>query len=117
MYPARARSPPIPPARGRSSADTYHRVVLDALAIVQARMSSTRFPGKSVAEVGGEPMLALLVRRLQRARELDRIVVATSVDPADDRVQEVAAQVGVHVHRGSLEDVLSRFVGAAKGHA
>jgi spore coat polysaccharide biosynthesis protein SpsF len=86
------------------------------LAIVQARMSSTRLPGKSLAEIEGEPMLALLLRRLQRASELQRVVVATSTEPADDRIEEVARQVGTDVYRGALDDVLARFVGAAAGH-
>jgi spore coat polysaccharide biosynthesis protein SpsF len=88
-----------------------------ALAIVQARMSSVRLPGKSVAEIEGEPVLALLLRRLQRASELQRIVVATSAEPADDRIEEVARQVGSNVYRGALDDVLARFVGAAAGHS
>jgi spore coat polysaccharide biosynthesis protein SpsF (cytidylyltransferase family) len=87
-----------------------------ALAIVQARMSSTRLPGKSVAVIGGEPMLALLLRRLQRVRELQRIVVATSTEPSDDTIEEVAGEVGTGVYRGALDDVLTRFEGAASGH-
>jgi spore coat polysaccharide biosynthesis protein SpsF len=90
--------------------------VAGALAIVQARVSSTRLPGKSVANIVGEPMLVLLLRRLQRARELERIVVATSTDSADDRVEEVAKEVVSDIHRGPLDDVLARFVGAAAGH-
>jgi spore coat polysaccharide biosynthesis protein SpsF (cytidylyltransferase family) len=79
-------------------------------------MSSTRLPGKSAADVGGEPMLALLLRRLQRARELERIVVATSNDDDDDVIEEVARGLGVAVHRGPRDDVLARFAGAAAGH-
>jgi spore coat polysaccharide biosynthesis protein SpsF (cytidylyltransferase family) len=87
-----------------------------ALAIVQARMSSTRLPGKSLADVGGEPMLALLLRRLRRASEVDRIVVATSIDSIDDPIEDMARAIGCDVHRGSRDDVLARFVGAAEGH-
>ena len=87
-----------------------------ALAIVQARMSSSRLPGKSVADVHGEPMLMLLLRRLQRAQEVERIIVATSTESADDRVDEVAREVVTDVHRGPLDDVLTRFVEAAAGH-
>jgi spore coat polysaccharide biosynthesis protein SpsF (cytidylyltransferase family) len=79
-------------------------------------MSSTRLPGKSVADVGGEPMLALLLRRLQLTREVERIVVATSSEAADARVEEVARTVVSTVYRGPLDDVLTRFVGAAAGH-
>ena len=87
-----------------------------ALAIVQARMSSTRLPGKSVADVDGEPMLVLLLRRLRSASELAEIIVATSTDSDDDQVVAVAREVVTDVHRGPLNDVLARFVGAARGH-
>jgi spore coat polysaccharide biosynthesis protein SpsF len=86
------------------------------LAIVQARMSSTRLPGKVLADVEGEPLLALQLRRLERASRIGRIVVATSDDRSDDAVAELARAVGVGVHRGPLDDVLTRFVGAARGH-
>jgi spore coat polysaccharide biosynthesis protein SpsF len=88
----------------------------DALAVVQARMSSTRLPGKVLADVGGEPMLAFLLRRLERTPSVGRIVVATSDVASDDPVAEAARAAGAEVHRGSLTDVLSRFVGAARGH-
>jgi len=83
-----------------------------AVAIVQARMSSTRLPGKSMADVGGEPMLALLLRRLERSVETERIVVATSTDSVDDPIEDAARAVGCDVYRGSRDDVLARFVGA-----
>jgi spore coat polysaccharide biosynthesis protein SpsF (cytidylyltransferase family) len=87
-----------------------------ALAVVQARMSSTRLPGKVLADVGGEPMLTLLLRRLAGAPSVERIVVATSADASDDPIAGVAGAAGAEVHRGPLEDVLGRFVGAAAGH-
>jgi spore coat polysaccharide biosynthesis protein SpsF (cytidylyltransferase family) len=87
-----------------------------ALAIVQARMTSTRLPGKVLADIDGEPMLALLLRRLCQARRVGAIVVATSHDPADTPIAALALQLGVGVHRGSLEDVLGRMTGAAAGH-
>jgi spore coat polysaccharide biosynthesis protein SpsF (cytidylyltransferase family) len=85
------------------------------LAIVQARMSSARLPGKSLADVGGEPMLALLVRRLQRSLEVERIVVATSSERIDDPIEELARTIACDVHRGPRDDVLARFVSAAEG--
>jgi spore coat polysaccharide biosynthesis protein SpsF len=85
------------------------------LAIVQARTSSARLPGKVLADVSGEPMLALLLRRLQRSREIDTIVVATSDEPGDDPVEALARDLAVGVHRGPRDDVLTRFVGAARG--
>jgi len=86
------------------------------LAIVQARMSSTRLPGKSLADVGGEPLLSLLLRRLQRSRMIDRLVIATSLDSSDDAIEATARQMDSHVYRGDRDDVLARFVAAADGH-
>ena len=87
-----------------------------ALALVQARTSSTRLPGKVLADIGGEPMLGLLLRRVQQARSVGEVVVATSDRPADDRLEQLGAQLGVRVFRGSLEDVLGRMAAAAAGH-
>ncbi len=82
------------------------------MAIVQARMSSARLPGKTLADVDGEPMLALLLARLRRSRRIDRIVVATSTDAVDDPIAQLALTLGAGVSRGSREDVLGRLVGA-----
>ncbi|MBA3746564.1 MAG: NTP transferase domain-containing protein [Solirubrobacterales bacterium] len=79
-------------------------------------MTSTRLPGKVLADVAGEPMLALLLRRLSLARCVGAIVVATSEDPADATIAELALELGFGVHRGSLQDVLGRMAGAAAGH-
>lgn len=73
-------------------------------------MSSSRLPGKSLADIGGEPSLALLLKRLRRARRLGRIVVATSTDAVDDPVAAVARSVGADVGRGPRDDVLRRFL-------
>lgn len=83
-----------------------------ALAIVQARMSSSRLPGKTLADVEGEPLLALLLRRLARAQEIERVIVATSRDAVDDPIVPVAEAAGASVLRGSRDDVLDRFVAA-----
>jgi spore coat polysaccharide biosynthesis protein SpsF len=79
--------------------------------VVQARMRSSRLPGKVLAEVGGEPMLAVLLRRLAPLQP-DHLVVATTGDPADDAIEDLAGDEGVDVVRGPEEDVLARF-----GHA
>jgi spore coat polysaccharide biosynthesis protein SpsF len=81
-------------------------------AVVQARMSSSRLPGKVLAEIGGRPALALLLSRLRRCRELGPIAVATSVGADDDPVAELAAREGARVVRGSLDDVLGRYAQA-----
>jgi spore coat polysaccharide biosynthesis protein SpsF len=84
------------------------------LAILQARMSSSRLPGKVLAPVLGEPMIGRQIERLRRAKRIDKLVVATSTDPSDDLVAAYCSKLGVEVFRGSLNDVLERFAGAAK---
>jgi spore coat polysaccharide biosynthesis protein SpsF len=88
---------------------------VSVLAVVQARMSSTRLPGKVMRPLLGEPMIARQLARLARCREIDRLVVATSDRPDDDVLAAEVARLGVAVHRGSLDDVLGRFAGALKG--
>lgn len=86
-------------------------------AMVIARMSSTRLPGKALADMAGMPALQHLFERLKQARSLDRIVLCTTCEPADDVLAELAHQCEVHVFRGPTEDVLARMVGALEGHA
>ena len=87
---------------------------LRVIAVVQARMSSRRLPGKVLAPLAGSPVLGLVVGRLRRTRHVDEVVVATSTDPSDDPVAEWCEQNGTRCHRGSLDDVLDRFLGAAR---
>ena len=82
------------------------------LAILQARMTSSRLPGKVLAPVLGEPMIFRQIERLSRATRIDRLVVATSMDASDDALAEACQARGVAVFRGSLDDVLDRFAGA-----
>ncbi len=74
-------------------------------------MSSTRLPGKVMADLMGAPMIARQIERVARSTRIDRIVLATSTDPGDDPLAECVGALGVGVHRGSLDDVLDRFVG------
>jgi spore coat polysaccharide biosynthesis protein SpsF len=78
-------------------------------AVVQARMSSARLPGKVLREVAGRPLLGYLLDRLARCPELDALVVATSTDPTDDPVERFCRARGVGCYRGALADVASRF--------
>lgn len=77
-------------------------------------MSSSRFPGKVLADVHGKPAIARLVGRLRQCRLLDGIVLATSVEPADDALERWAGGEGVPCFRGSEGDVLQRVVGAQR---
>lgn len=81
-------------------------------AIVQARMSSTRLPGKVLIELSGAPMLQRQLERVQRATLLSNVVVATSTDISDDPIAALCAELGINCYRGDLSDVLGRFIGA-----
>ena len=84
------------------------------VAVVQARMGSTRLPGKVMLPLLGEPALTLVLRRLGRARTLDEVVVATTPLPEDDPIVELAERTGYRVVRGSETDVLDRYLAAAR---
>ena len=85
--------------------------------IVQARMGSTRLPGKVLMDLEGRPMLERQVERLQRARTPDAIVIATTTDARDQPIVDLATHLDVPVTRGSEDDVLDRYVRAAEAHA
>ena len=84
------------------------------VAIIQARMGSSRLPGKSMAEIEGRPMLWHVIQRVKRARLVDRVVVATSTAPADDAIEKMCRESEVPCHRGSENDVLDRFYHTAR---
>lgn len=84
------------------------------VAIIQARMASSRLPGKVLAELGGTTMLAQVVRRVRAASRITDVVVATSAGTGDDPVAREAARLGAGVHRGPAADVLARYLGAAE---
>jgi len=84
--------------------------------VVQARMGSTRLPGKVLKPIGGRPMLAYLIERLRRVSRADGLVVATSTNPADDAIAGYCASAGIACVRGPEHDVLARFVQAARAH-
>lgn len=87
---------------------------MKTLIIVQARMTSTRLPGKVLLPLAGEPMLTRLIERLRRVRRVDGIVVATTTNTSDDPIAALCALLGVPCHRGSEHDVLSRYADAAR---
>jgi spore coat polysaccharide biosynthesis protein SpsF len=85
------------------------------VAIVQARLGSSRLPGKVLADLGGHTMLARVVRRVRRAT-LDSVVVATTTHPHDDPIDEECRRLGVAVFRGDEDDVLDRYHRAAQAY-
>lgn len=89
---------------------------MKVVALVQARMGSTRLPNKVMKSIGGIPMIELLLSRLSRAKEVDLIAVATSVDVRNQPLVEHVRKLGYACEQGSENDVLDRFVQAAKTH-
>lgn len=79
-------------------------------------MTSTRLPGKVLALAAGKPMLELMIERLRYVREIDEIVIATTVNAADDPIEALGKRLGVGVFRGSEENVLERLVQATHAY-
>jgi spore coat polysaccharide biosynthesis protein SpsF len=89
---------------------------MKTVAILQARMGSTRLPGKVLADVHGRPMLQWLLDRVKAVPDIDEIVVATTRDPGDDRLAAWLSGVpGVACFRGDADDVLDRYFQASRG--
>ena len=84
--------------------------------IVQARMGSTRRPGKSMADLAGKPLVWHVLDRLKRSRRPDEIVLATTTKPEDDVLVTVANDSGVSSFRGSEMDLVDRYYQAALAH-
>lgn len=83
-------------------------------AIVQARMGSTRLPGKVLMDLAGETVLARVLRRLGRASRIDEVVVATTDSASDDEIENECARLQVSCFRGSEHNVLERYLRAAE---
>lgn len=89
---------------------------MKVVAIVQARMGSTRFPGKVMKPVNGIPMIELLLARLSKSERIDQVVLATSTDPRNRILVEYVSRLGYACEQGSEDDVLERFVSAGQKH-
>jgi spore coat polysaccharide biosynthesis protein SpsF len=87
---------------------------LRVVAIIQARMASSRLPGKVLADLGGQPVLAWVARRAARTEGIAQVVVATSVAPEDDAVSDFCKAADIACSRGNLYDVLDRYRQAAQ---
>ncbi|HET7084209.1 MAG TPA: NTP transferase domain-containing protein [Rhizomicrobium sp.] len=97
--------------KDRAGSEREH---IRVVAVIQARMGSTRLPGKVLRPVAGEPLLWHIVHRLKSCRLVEEIAVATSTNPADEAIVEWCNRQGVTVMRGPEEDVLARYAGAAE---
>ncbi len=89
---------------------------LEAVAIIQARMGSTRLPGKVLADICGKPLLERLIQRVRATPGISRVVVATTTESADDVLANWCVAHEVPVYRGSVDDVLDRFWQCAQLH-
>src|SRR5260221_3837877 len=92
---------------------TETRSLYPIMVVVQARMSSTRLPGKVLLPIMGKPLLFYLVERLRRIKRIDGIIIATSQDTSDDPIAAFCTAESLHCVRGSLDDVLSRMYAAS----
>jgi spore coat polysaccharide biosynthesis protein SpsF len=86
------------------------------VATIEARMTSSRLPGKVLKSCLGRPMLELMIERVRRAPSLDGVVVCTTVNASDDPIVELCDRLGVGHWRGSEEDVLQRVLHGAQAH-
>ena len=84
------------------------------LGLIQARMGSTRCPGKTLREVAGKPLLWHVIHRLRAAKKLDKIGIATTTNPLDDRIEALGKEEGIPVFRGSEMDILDRLYQSSK---
>ena len=89
---------------------------MNVVAIIQARMTSSRLPGKVLLDLGGKPMLAWVIERASATKGVNQVVVATTLDPSDNPIHAYCLQKGYQVERGSVYDVLDRYYQTAKRH-
>ncbi len=89
---------------------------MTTIATIEARMTSSRLPGKVLMPCQGQPILALMVERLRFVPSLDGIVVATTLNAADDPVERLCKDLGIGCWRGSEDDVMARVLDAATAH-
>jgi len=87
---------------------------IKVLAIIQARVASTRLPGKILMELDGKPLIQHTIEGVKASKKVDAIVVATSTNKENDPLEQLCRKLGIFCFRGSEEDVLGRFVKAAK---
>jgi spore coat polysaccharide biosynthesis protein SpsF len=86
------------------------------VAIIQARMTSSRLPGKVLKLILGKPMLLHQIERLQHSQMIDKLIVAISIEESDDGIEQMCLDNNIEVFRGDLDNVLDRFYQCAKPH-
>lgn len=86
---------------------------MKTVATIEARMTSSRLPGKVLLPAAGKPMLLHLVRRLRAVSSINEIVLATTTNVSDDCLVDLANEMGINYFRGSEDDVMARVIGAA----
>ena len=82
---------------------------MKVVAPIQARMNSSRLPGKAMMPLCGKPMIEVLLERILKSRRIDEVILATSTNASDDILEETGDILGIKVYRGSEEDVLERL--------
>lgn len=88
--------------------------MMNKVAIIQARMSSTRLPGKVLKTINEKPLIEYQIERIKRCHYIDNIVIATTINNIDDEIVDFCKRNNIDFYRGSEEDVLSRYYEAAK---
>jgi spore coat polysaccharide biosynthesis protein SpsF (cytidylyltransferase family) len=86
------------------------------LAVIQARMGDERLPGRPLMPLAWAPLVVRQIERMARARRIDRIVVSTTLDAADDMLEAVVRREAIAVHRGPAQDELARLAGTLDAH-
>ena len=89
---------------------------MNIVASIQARLGSTRLPGKVLKEIRGKPLLQYQIERVRRSRLADKIIIATTTSTQDDPIAELGEKLGVTVYRGPEHDVLKRISGLLEEH-
>jgi len=84
------------------------------VASIEARMGSNRLPGKVLKEIDEKPILQILVERLSKSKLIDEIIIATTSNPLDEKIEEFGKKLNIRTHRGSEDDVLGRVIGAVE---
>ena len=87
-----------------------------ALAILQARTDSTRLPAKALQEINHQPMIIRQIARIRNSKKVEQIVLATTSNESDDKLANIVEGVGIKTFRGSVNDVLSRFIAILGSH-